>query len=252
MKDLQIVQSRDGVLLTDSYIVAQGTDSQHRAVLQLIKNNIQDFEEFGGVAFEMQPFETAGGKQERTVAVLNREQAMLLMTYMRNNAVIKDFKKRLIKAFVELEKAVATHPALPQNYTEALRALLESEERKQAALEQSRQLTAELEAARPAVEYVETVREQPGLIDVQQMAQLLSNRGYPIGRTNLFRWLKDKGMLFQDFHGDYRIKQQYVNSKWFELRHYRPNYRDGVSTKVYITLKGQEGIFNKYVSEAEQ
>ncbi|MFI5504495.1 Rha family transcriptional regulator [Corynebacterium kutscheri] len=102
MNDL--VKKHDGRLTTTSLIVAEGTEAQHRAVLQLIKQNQQDFDEFGGVAFEMQPFETAGGTQNRTVAILNREHAMLLMTYMRNNDAVRGFKKNLIKAFVEMER----------------------------------------------------------------------------------------------------------------------------------------------------
>ena len=59
----------------------------------------------------MQPFKTAGGVQERKVALLNREQATLLMTYMRNNDVVRDFKKRLVRAFSEMEKRLSA-PAL--------------------------------------------------------------------------------------------------------------------------------------------
>ncbi|MFQ2876034.1 Rha family transcriptional regulator [Mycobacterium sp. MS3] len=73
-------------------MVAQGCEVQHKNVLELIRNNQEDFEEFGGVAFETRPFETAGGVQERTYAILNEEQAALLMTYMRNSPVVKDFQ----------------------------------------------------------------------------------------------------------------------------------------------------------------
>ncbi len=97
-------RDEQGNAFTTSLVIADGTGNEHRAVLQLVKNNIKDFEEFGRVAFEMQPFKTAGGVQERKVALLNREQATLLMTYMRNNDVVRDFKKRLVRAFSEMEK----------------------------------------------------------------------------------------------------------------------------------------------------
>lgn len=132
---------QDGQLTTTSQIIAEGTESQHRAVLQLIKQNLTDFEEFGRVAFEMQPFETAGGVQTRTVAILNREQAMLLMTYMRNTQIIRDFKKRLIKAFVELEDRL-NQPQweLPQTFSEALRELATTYEEKELAESENRAL----------------------------------------------------------------------------------------------------------------
>lgn len=104
-------RDEQGNAFTTSLVIADGTGNEHRAVLQLVKNNIKDFEEFGRVAFEMQPFKTAGGVQERKVALLNREQATLLMTYMRNNDVVRDFKKRLVRAFSEMEKRLSA-PAL--------------------------------------------------------------------------------------------------------------------------------------------
>ena len=54
---------------TTSLIVAKGTESQHASVLRLVRENLEDFEEFGRVGFEIQPFETAGGPQKRTIAV---------------------------------------------------------------------------------------------------------------------------------------------------------------------------------------
>lgn len=108
MNDLNLVEATaDGTATTTSLIVADGTESQHRAVLQLIKNNLQDFEEFGPIAFEMRkgaPLPQGGFAKGTNIAVLNREHAMLLMTYMRNTAIVRDFKKKLIKAFVALEK----------------------------------------------------------------------------------------------------------------------------------------------------
>ena len=64
-------RDEQGNAFTTSLVIADGTGNEHRAVLQLVKNNIKDFEEFGRVAFEMQPFKTAGGVQERKVALLN-------------------------------------------------------------------------------------------------------------------------------------------------------------------------------------
>lgn len=96
--------SPSGELTTTSEIVAEGVDIQHKNVLETIRKNQSDFEEFGRVAFETRTFETAGGAQSKTVAVLNREQAMFAMTLFRNTPVVVDFKKSLIKAFVAMEQ----------------------------------------------------------------------------------------------------------------------------------------------------
>lgn len=66
-----IVQVADGVPTTTSMRIANGTRVQHKNVLELIRGNLADFEEFGGVAFETRPFDTAGGMQMREVEVLS-------------------------------------------------------------------------------------------------------------------------------------------------------------------------------------
>ena len=96
----------DGEPRTTSLAIAEGMKIEHRAVLQLIRTYVADLAEFGGVAFDMRPFETAGGIQSREVAVLNQEQSTLIMTYMKNTEIARSFKKRLVKAFFALARQV--------------------------------------------------------------------------------------------------------------------------------------------------
>ena len=102
--DNQLVHANaDGTLTTTSEIIAGGVGIQHKNVLETIRKNQADFEEFGRVAFETRTRQTAGGAQKTNIAVLNREQAMFAMTLFRNTPVVVDFKKNLIKAFVAME-----------------------------------------------------------------------------------------------------------------------------------------------------
>ncbi|WP_375706564.1 Rha family transcriptional regulator, partial [Bartonella sp. AA33NXGY] len=72
----------------------------HKTVIQLVRNNRKDFEEFGSLGFEIQVSKRDGkGGQKRVIAILNEPQATLLMTYMRNNDMVRAFKKALVKAF---------------------------------------------------------------------------------------------------------------------------------------------------------
>lgn len=108
MNDLiPIEKADDGALVVSSTTIAEGAEVEHRAVLQLVRNNLSDFEEFGGVAFEMRPLETAGGTQSRDVAVLNEQQATLLLTYMRNSEPVRRFKKALVKSFYAMAQELA-------------------------------------------------------------------------------------------------------------------------------------------------
>lgn len=88
--------------VTTSLAIAEGTDVEHKAVIQLVRSYQNDLEEFGRVTFEMRPFETAGGVQQREIAILNEQQSTLILTYMRNSEIVRTFKKRLVKSFYEL------------------------------------------------------------------------------------------------------------------------------------------------------
>ena len=113
-----VTTNRDGQPVTTTLAIAEGTGNEHRAVLQLVRKYLADFEGFGGVAFQMRPFETAGGTQQREVAILNEHQATLLLTYMRNSDVVREFKKTLVGEFYRManelrQQPVATTPAQP-------------------------------------------------------------------------------------------------------------------------------------------
>ena len=67
--------------------------------------NNTDLEEFGGVAFETRkgkPLPQGGFAMPTEIAILNEQQATLLLTYMKNTSVVRQFKKALVKAFYNL------------------------------------------------------------------------------------------------------------------------------------------------------
>lgn len=108
--------NKDGVAVVDTLTIAEGVHVEHRAVLQLIRKYLQDFEAFGRVAFEMRPFETAGGTQKREIAWLTEDQTTLLFTFLKNTEIARKLKIRLVKAFREAREEIARlqqTPALP-------------------------------------------------------------------------------------------------------------------------------------------
>ena len=84
---------------TTSEVVADVTGIKRHAINQLIKRHKADFEEFGKVAFEMQPLPGSKTRQNITVYRLNEQQATLLMTYVRNTDTVRRFKKELVRQF---------------------------------------------------------------------------------------------------------------------------------------------------------
>lgn len=134
--------------VTTSLAITDGVGNQHKNVMELIRNNAEDLNGFGGVAFETRTFETAGGKQKQEYAILNEQQATLLMTYMKNTPVIKEFKFRLVKEFFEMAKS-----RQPKTFAEALRLAADLEEAKEKALlerDQAIQTKAEIGSRREA------------------------------------------------------------------------------------------------------
>lgn len=84
---------------TTSEIIADVAGVKRHAVNQLIQKHKADFEEFGKVAFEMQPLPGSRTGQNITVYHLNEQQATLLMTYIRNTETVRAFKKELVRQF---------------------------------------------------------------------------------------------------------------------------------------------------------
>lgn len=142
MSALDIIQ-HDGEFVVTSETIANGSGVQHKNVLELILANIEDFAEFGQVAFETRP---GYNNSQVRFALLNEQQATLLMTFQRNTDQVRAFKKTLVKAFFEMARK--QQPALPQTYSEALRELADK-------AEQNAALEAKVNADAPKVEYVE-------------------------------------------------------------------------------------------------
>ncbi|WP_273430461.1 Rha family transcriptional regulator [Chitinibacter tainanensis] len=121
MNELVIIQ--DGNAVTTSLAIAEGTETQHKNVLELVRNYAADLEEFGPFAFETRKgraLEQGGFAKATEIAVLNEQQSTLLLTYMRNSEIVRKFKKALVKAFFELSRRTV-QPAIPQSLPEALR-----------------------------------------------------------------------------------------------------------------------------------
>lgn len=89
---------------TTSEVIAKYGGQEHRAVRQLIESYTNELNEFGRVTFEMIPFQTNGGLQNVKVYCLNEEQAIFLITLMKNTPTVVQFKKNLVKEFFMIRK----------------------------------------------------------------------------------------------------------------------------------------------------
>lgn len=91
----------------DSRLLAQHLGNKHQNVRELLTDYANDFREFGILRF--QTGEIQGRGQPERYALLNEDQAYLLLAYSRNTPKVRQLKIRLVKAFKEARQAQDMH-----------------------------------------------------------------------------------------------------------------------------------------------
>lgn len=244
-----IVQADDsGVPTTTSMRVANGTHNEHASVLVLIRKHLADFEEFGRVRFEIAPFDTPGGRQQREVAVLNEEHATLLLTYMRNSDIVRDFKRRLVREFYEMRAKLSA----PLQGNELLAAaVLESQKIIEQRDARIHQLEAKATEDAPKVTYVDTYVTDADLLSFSTVAssngvkeswlrELLIERDWIYRQTDS-RWSEKAGKKVErNRYSEKADKKRYFRR--IEV-HEAPRFRGSeVMHTLKITPVGAEAI----------
>jgi len=86
----------------DTRLLAKHLGNQHKNVFELVKNYKADFEQLGKVTFQTEALPS--GQLEK-FALLNEDQAYLLLTYSRNTTKVRALKVKMVKAFAEARHA---------------------------------------------------------------------------------------------------------------------------------------------------
>ena len=134
MYDLVFLAPNTREPFTTSDVIAEFAEVKHHAIQQMIQKHESDFKEFGKLAFEMRPLPESRTKQKAKIYYLNEEQATLLMTYLKNTAQVRAFKKELVRQFYamrfELYKVQAAkmeRRPVRVSMTDAIKALPDSQ-----------------------------------------------------------------------------------------------------------------------------
>ncbi len=95
----------------DSRLIADSLGVKHQNTYELIKSYKSDFEELGLLRFQTGAVKEAGGRGTKYIkyAMLNEDQAYLLLTYSRNTAKVRALKVKLVQAFRDARKALESH-----------------------------------------------------------------------------------------------------------------------------------------------
>lgn len=128
----EIVSLIDGEAVTTTLAIAAGCEVGHASVIKLVRAYESDLQEFGLLDFKSES--TCGRPTE--FALLNEQQSTLILTYMRNSTIVREFKKRLVKDFWRLVHAKPTFDYIAAlNDPRTLLALLTDNVKKVVALE---------------------------------------------------------------------------------------------------------------------
>ena len=138
---MELVIVNNGIPTTTTLAIADGTGNEHKSVIQLVRTYQSDLEQFGQVTFEMR-LNTQGSPTE--FANLNERQATLIMSYMKNTAIIRQFKTQLVKSFYEL--ANTQQPLVQDPSTRALIQLLTEQDQLKQEQGQLKQRVSVIEA----------------------------------------------------------------------------------------------------------
>lgn len=228
---IKIIQSESG-LLVDSLAIADGVELEHASVLKLVRTHEASLAAFGRVGFQIRPFATAGGTQNRQVALLNEHQATLLGTFMKNSAKVVAFKVALVKAFYEMREALEKRrgPALPDftNPAEAAKAWAAQYER---ALVEERKV----QALAPKAALADQITASADAMHVSAAAKVLG-----IKPGELWDHLKAKGWVYR-LGRNQLPRQEKVNQGLMTFKHtpyQHPSKGPQTAAVALLTPKG--------------
>jgi phage regulator Rha-like protein len=85
-------------------LIAEHTNNQQKNIVELINKYTDKFELFGAIPFETEVLKAGRGTTKSRTYFLNESQATLLMTFLRNNEIVVNFKVALVQAFYEMRK----------------------------------------------------------------------------------------------------------------------------------------------------
>lgn len=235
MGSLTIVQQgAQGDLFTTSEAIAEGAGVEHRAVLQTIAKYQADFERFGPVAFEMRkgsPLAHGGFAKSTRIALLNEQQATLLLTYAKNTEQVRAFKVALVAEFDRMAKALAA----PRELT--------LEEMTLQVIEGQKARIAELE---PKAEFADTFLSANGDYDTRDAAQILKrDHGIvDIGQNRLRDWMQDNNWLDAKRRPyQHKIDAGHLRLKPSSFKFKRTNGEEQLADpQVRVTPRGVEAL----------
>ncbi len=107
-----LVTFKNETPVVSHYIISEKTWIDKSSIQSLIRQHSWDLEDFWALRFEIRVLPAWPWTARAKEYFLNEQQATLIMTYLRNNEIVREFKKNLVRAFFELREK-QSQPSLP-------------------------------------------------------------------------------------------------------------------------------------------
>lgn len=226
--------------VTDSLIIAESFGKNHKDVLRDIRN-LECSEEFSQRNFAPSSYTSEQNKELPKYLITQDGFSFLVMGYTGKEAA--RFKEMYIGEFNRMRNELSKPQlTLPQNYVEALKALVTSEEEKIT-------LQLKIETDKPLVDFATTCMTSNKSILVREVAKLASKQGVLIGERRMFQKLRDWELFLKNRN---EPTQRGMEMGLFEIKKGVYAHPDGAKDYATpkVTVKGQMYIINRLLKEA--
>lgn len=210
--------------------IAELTGKQHAHIMRDIRSLLAQgvSQSNFGLSSYKQP-QPRGGYKELPCFELTKKGCLILASGY--DAVLRE---KIIDRWelLEIEKR---QPKTPQNYLEALKALVSSEEEKQRLALEKKQLEQQNAKLQPKAAFADAAFATDDKVDIGMSAKILK---LGFGRNTLFDKLRKAGVFFANRN---EPKQRFIDAGYFEMKEKfieRNNHPGFVVTKVLVTQKG--------------
>jgi Rha family phage regulatory protein len=173
--------------------IAELTGKRHDNVLRDCRNLVEHLSANSSLSWlcKSTTYTDAQGK-EREMYELDRDTTLTLISGY--DAVLR---MKIIKRWMELEEA-QRELAVPQTYLSALKALVASEEAKQAALEKAKELETTLALDKPYSDLARAITGQATMSRRDWLALIKDDSGVNVKERALTDFLIDRGYCYRD------------------------------------------------------
>lgn len=196
---------------------------------------------------------TASGMQSMTYV---NESGLYALIFSSKQPNAKEFKRWVTSEVLPSIRKTGSYSvpqqSLPQNYLEALKQLVATEEEKQRLALENKKQAEQIEADAPRVLFSKAVETAKRSCLIAELAKILQQNGINIGQNRLFKYMRDKGYLCSKGQYYNQPTQKAMEQGLFEIKQTTINKPDGsvlVSTTTKVTGKGQVYFVNKILKE---